>query len=110
MQAVVRFFPFPDQMIVSIIESAIRMCFKTIPIFIEETQESFDEVYDEFGDSYGSRASMESLKYSMNEASLLGRAIQKLNPSDIADIEDQYGISGKICYILLGSSRCAGTS
>ena len=80
--------------------SVMRICFKTISIYTEETQESFDEVYDEFGDSYGSRASMESLKYSMNQASLLGRAIQKLHPSDIADIEDQYGISGKICYIL----------
>jgi len=60
----------------------------------EETQESFDQVYDQFGDSYGSRATLESLEYSMKQVEVQELELKNLNAFDIADIEDQYGISG----------------
>ena len=38
--------------------------------------------------------SMESLKYSIEQVRLQGLGEQRIDPKDIADIEDQYGISG----------------
>ena len=55
----------------------------------------FDIVYDQFGDSYGSRATLESLKYSMEQVEVQDLELKNLNAYDIADIEDQYGISGE---------------
>ena len=50
----------------------------------EETQEYFDEIYDKFGDSYGSKATMESLKYSIEQVRLQGLGEQRIDPKDIA--------------------------
>ena len=61
---------------------------------------AFKIVYDQFGDSYGSRATLESLEYSMKQVEVQELELKNLNAFDIADIEDQYGISGEYFWIL----------
>lgn len=55
----------------------------------EETQEAFDILYDQFGDSYGFRSNLESLKYSMDQVMQQGKW-SMMTSDQIADFEAEY--------------------
>lgn len=57
----------------------------------DETQESFDLLYDRFGDSYGFRSNLASLKYSMEQVELQGKC-KKMTSDRIADFEAEHDL------------------
>ena len=56
----------------------------------EDTNEQFEDYYDQFGDSYSHNATLDSLKYSINQVREKGEALEDLTATEIAQFENEH--------------------
>ena len=67
-------------------------CFRPCDVLFatEDTNLQFEDFYDQFGDSYTHNASLDSLKYSMNQVREKGEALEDLTATKIKQFENKY--------------------
>ena len=70
----------------------IFFCFRPCDVLFatEETNEQFEDYYDQFGDSYSHNASLDSLKYSIDQVREKGEALEDLTATEIAQFENEH--------------------